>query len=67
MAAQLLFDSGSILKKNVADWPAPFDVEADILQPGKRQTFVRQLKAACNTHGLLQVIEEVPPTKAGIG
>ena len=40
------------------EYHQPFDVRQDVLQPGKSDTFVRQLKAALNTRNILKIVSD---------
>ena len=45
-----------------AEWPKTFDTRNDIFVPGKVDTFIRELRAALQTRGLLDSIEQRAPT-----
>ena len=68
MAAEVVneFFRGRVDPSLLTDYPQPFDVRQDVLEPGKSDTYIRQLRAALNTRNILKSLTERPATLAEI-
>ena len=68
MAAEVVNDffRGRVDPSLLTEYPQQYDVRQDVLEPGKGDTFKRQLKSALNTRNILKSLTERPATLAEI-